>query len=70
MYSIEVELEGALEEALFKSLEREVRFRRGRLEVRGGRAVATAADPAALRSLAGTLFRALYLSRALQELCL
>lgn len=70
MYSIEVELEHPLEESVFRSLEREVRFKRGGLEVKKGAVVATAADPTALRSLAGTIFRALYVARALRELCL
>ncbi len=60
MYRFTVEVEGlALD--VFKTLEREVNFKRGRLYVQGNRVVAEAQDLASLRSLLHTVFRSLYL---------
>jgi tRNA threonylcarbamoyladenosine modification (KEOPS) complex Pcc1 subunit len=53
---------------IFKILESEVRFPRGRLYVEGENIVAEAADAASLRSLLHTVMRALYVVEHLSEL--
>ncbi|MCU7786472.1 hypothetical protein ODS41_00815 [Pyrobaculum sp. 3827-6] len=52
---------------IFKILEGEVRFPRGRLYVEGGSIVAEAADAASLRSLLHTVMRALYVVEHIGE---
>lgn len=52
---------------IFKILEGEVRFPRGRLYVEGEDIVAEAADAASLRSLLHTIMRALYVVEHLEE---
>lgn len=53
---------------IFKILEREVRFPRGRLYVEGEAVIAEAADASSLRSLLHTVMRALYVIQSLKEL--
>mgnify|MGYP000198977647 CR=1 FL=1 len=59
MYRLEVE-EGDLAVRVFKILEGEVRFVRGRIYVEDRKIVAEAADASSLRSLLHTVFRVLY----------
>lgn len=69
MYRLEVLVSGgglALE--VFKLLEREVVFSRGRLRVEGGLIVAEAEDAASLRSLLHTIFRSLYVIEHVERL--
>jgi tRNA threonylcarbamoyladenosine modification (KEOPS) complex Pcc1 subunit len=62
MYRLEVSIgENNLAIQVFKILEREVRFGRGRVYVEDEKIVAEAADASSLRSLLHTIFRALYL---------
>jgi len=62
MYRLVVEIgEDRLATQVFKVLEREVRFARGRLYVKNGKIVAEAADASSLRSLLHTIFRVLYI---------
>ncbi|MEZ0319055.1 MAG: hypothetical protein ABWK05_03550 [Pyrobaculum sp.] len=61
MYRLIVDTGGSeLALKVFKILEKEVRFGRGRLYVEGGKIVAEASDASSLRSLLHTLFRSLY----------
>lgn len=61
MYRLIVDLSGDdLALRVFKVLEREVNFGRGRLYVEGEMVVAEAVDATSLRSLMHTLMRALY----------
>ena len=62
MYRLEVSVgESDLAIQVFRILEREVRFGRGRVYVEDEKIVAEAADASSLRSLLHTIFRALYL---------
>jgi len=62
MYRLEVSVgENDLAIQVFKILEREVRFGRGRVYVEDEKIVAEAADASSLRSLLHTIFRVLYL---------
>jgi len=61
VYRLEVEVGGGdLAVQVFKILEGEVRFARGRVYVEDGKIVAEAADASSLRSLLHTVFRVLY----------
>ncbi|AAL64023.1 hypothetical protein [Pyrobaculum aerophilum] len=53
---------------VFKILEREVRFPRGRLYVEGETIVAEATDASSLRSLSHTVMRTLYVVQHLEEM--
>jgi len=69
VYKLVVEVgEWDLALAVFKTLEREVRFKRGELHLEGGKIVATAADAASLRSLLHTVFRSLYVVAEVEEI--
>lgn len=69
MYKLVVEVDNwDLALAVFKTLEKEVRFRRGELHLEGGKIVATAADAASLRSLLHTVFRSLYVVATVEEI--
>lgn len=69
MYKLVVEIgEDALALRIFKILEREVRFPRGRLYVEGNKIVAEAADASSLRSLLHTVMRALYIIEHLERM--
>lgn len=73
MYEISVEVDkNDIAERVFKALEKEVVFRRGRIRVfeEGGRLriVGYAADIASARSLANTIFRALHVIEEIAEL--
>jgi len=62
MYKLEVNIEKSdLAIQVFKILEQEVRFGRGRIYVEDEKIIAEAADASSLRSLLHTIFRALYL---------
>jgi tRNA threonylcarbamoyladenosine modification (KEOPS) complex Pcc1 subunit len=62
MYKLEVSIEKSdLAIQVFKILEQEVRFGRGRVRVEDEKIVAEAADASSLRSLLHTILRALYL---------
>jgi tRNA threonylcarbamoyladenosine modification (KEOPS) complex Pcc1 subunit len=61
MYRLEVSVgENDLAIQVFRILEREVRFGRGRVYVEDGKIVAETADASSLRSLLHTVFRVLY----------
>ena len=61
MYRLEVEVGGGdLAVRVFKILEGEAHFARGRVYVEDGKIVAEAADASSLRSLLHTIFRVLY----------
>ncbi|ACB40303.1 hypothetical protein [Pyrobaculum neutrophilum] len=69
MYRLEIDVGGdELAIRVFKILEGEVRFARGRLYVAGGKIVAEAADASSLRSLLHTAMRALYIAEEVAAL--
>ncbi|MEL9991785.1 MAG: KEOPS complex subunit Pcc1 [Thermoproteus sp.] len=73
MYEISVEVDkDEVVEKVFKALEREVAFRRGRIKVlaRGNklRIVGYAADVTSARSLVNTIFRVLYVVEGVRRL--
>jgi tRNA threonylcarbamoyladenosine modification (KEOPS) complex Pcc1 subunit len=69
MYKLEVSIEKSdLAIQVFKILEQEVRFGRGRICVEDEKIVAEAADVSSLRSLLHTIFRALYLVEHVSQL--
>ncbi|MFN3803607.1 MAG: hypothetical protein ACK4SY_00965 [Pyrobaculum sp.] len=68
VYRLVVKIEGELVYRVFKTLEREVQFRRGRLYVRRGEIIATASDVSSLRSLLHTVFRSIYLVKFVESL--
>lgn len=53
---------------IFKILEKEVNFARGRLYVENGKIVAEARDASSLRSLIHTVFRAIYVAEYVDSL--
>ncbi|MFB6490515.1 MAG: KEOPS complex subunit Pcc1 [Thermoproteus sp. AZ2] len=73
MYEIVVEVgDDPIAEAVFRALEKEVKFPRGGIEVvkRGASLViiGRASDVTSLRSLANTIFRALYVIRGVEAI--
>jgi tRNA threonylcarbamoyladenosine modification (KEOPS) complex Pcc1 subunit len=69
MYKLEVSIEKSdLAIQVFKILEQEVRFGRGRIRVEDEKIVAETADASSLRSLLHTIFRALYLVEHVSQL--
>ncbi|MEM0276248.1 hypothetical protein [Pyrobaculum sp.] len=69
MYKLVVEVdEDALALRIFKILEKEVRFSRGRLYVEGNKIIAEAADASSLRSLLHTVMRTLYIIEHLERM--
>ncbi|MEM0369501.1 MAG: hypothetical protein QXK71_00575 [Pyrobaculum sp.] len=53
---------------IFKILEQEVRFPRGRLYVENGKVVVVANDASSLRSLTHTIFRTIYIAESIKSL--